>query len=531
MFLFVFFARRTEAIRGWFEDIGLKTSIQDWEMQHGSEKRNGSNIYGILHAPRGENTEAMVLVAPWLNQDGEYNDGGVALVVALARYLSKWSVWSKNVIFVVTSDSHLAMRSWVSAYHTSLGNTAGAIEAAIVLDYPSKNDHFESIEVLYEGLNGQLPNLDLVNSAILVSVHEGLRVVVQGMNNIGFQRYGERALTFFRGIMAQLSAGMGPGPGCDTFSGYRINAITLRALGSEGNADITTFGRIAESTLRSVNNLLEHFHQSFFFYFLLAPKNFVSIGTYLPAVLLVAIAYPLMAIYNIATAAMAEKSISGRHSVFIPFIVLSGSYGACFFLAFATIHLLSTQKVVWVIFAMLGSQALCSFQVLSALFGNNTFPKPLIRLPALALSLAQAYSMIFHGLILTTLGMLNFSLAFFVGLTTLPLTWVRPLEASASVRQAKWHYVRSVVLLAVSTPWAWLQIITWLSSQGSSLLSINISTVVDNLLWGWRGLDVWTWGVIVGVWLPYWVVNVSVAFLSQLPTSSTAKGLNKVKAQ
>lgn len=491
-------------------------------MHYGNEKKNGSNVYGILHAPRGENTEAMVLVAPWLNQANEFNVGGVALVAALARYLSKWSVWSKNVIFVVTSDSHLAMRSWVSAYHTSLGNTAGAIEAAIVLDYPGMNDHFESIEVLYEGLNGQLPNLDLVNTAILISIHEGLKVVVQGMQNVGFQRYGERALTFFRGIMAQLSAGIGPGSGCDTFSGYRINAITLRALGTQGNSDITTFGRIAESTLRSVNNLLEHFHQSFFFYFLLAPKNFVSIGTYLPAVVLVAFAYPLMAIYNIASAFMAatkESPVGDRNSVFIPFVVLSAVYGVCFFLGFASLHILTTPMVVGTIRVLSLIQGLYSVRMVASFFQKKVIPKSFIEMPAQALSLAQAYSMVLHGLILTTLGMLNFSLAFVVGLITLPLTWIRPLEVSATFEQARFHYIRSVLLLAVSTPWIWLPILPWLASHNSSLLSTDLNAIVGNLLWGWRGLDVWTWVVIVGVWLPSWFVGVAVAFLSERPTS------------
>ena len=34
---------------------------------------------------------------------------------------------------------------------------------------------------------------------------------------------------------------------------------------------------------RSINNLLEKFHQSFFFYLLLAPRQFVSISSYLPS--------------------------------------------------------------------------------------------------------------------------------------------------------------------------------------------------------------------------------------------------------
>lgn len=527
---------RTATIQEWFENIGLKTSVHDWELNYGSDKRSGSNVYGILHAPRGENTEAMVLVAPWLNQDGEYNDGGVSLVVALARYLSKWSVWSKNVIFVVTSDSHLAMRSWVSAYHSSLGNTAGAIEAAIVLDYPSKSDQFESLEVIYEGLNGQLPNLDLVNTAMQIARLESIPVVIQGLDKLGYQFYTERALAFFRGILSQLSAGIRPGPGSDTFSGYRINAITIRAKGTEGWADITTFGRVAESTLRSINNLLEHFHQSFFFYFLISPRNFISIGTYLPAVLLVSISYPLMAFYNIATKFMAAEqnvSILDRNTIFLPFILLSSIYLICFIFGFSTLYILPSKAVVVTILALSIAQAIYTVKVLISVFKSKTGTavKTAIQLPNSALSFAHAYAMVVHGLILTTLGMLNFSLGFFLGVVTLPLSWLRPLSYNATPTQCKRHYVVSAMLLFLSTPWLWLKIISYLSSHDD--LSITASKhslyfIVDNLLWSWRGLDVWTWGIISGVWLPLWLVGVSIVVFGQ----GTSLELNeKIKAQ
>lgn len=46
----------------------------------------GENVYAILHAPRGDATEAIVLVAAWTNMDGELNQSGVALALTLARY-------------------------------------------------------------------------------------------------------------------------------------------------------------------------------------------------------------------------------------------------------------------------------------------------------------------------------------------------------------------------------------------------------------------------------------------------------------
>lgn len=56
-------------------------------------------------------------------------------------------------------------------------------------------------------------------------------------------------------------------------------------------------GRVIESTFRSLNNLLEHLHQSFFFYLLMQSSRFVSIGTYLPSAMLVAVNFTIMAIF------------------------------------------------------------------------------------------------------------------------------------------------------------------------------------------------------------------------------------------
>ena len=71
--------------------------------------------------------------------------------------------------------------------------------------------------------------------------------------------------------------------------------------GTEGK-DVTQFGRIVDSTFRSVNNLLEKFHQSFFFYLMLSPKHFVSIGTYLPSAVLLAVSYALSSVSAVVVA-------------------------------------------------------------------------------------------------------------------------------------------------------------------------------------------------------------------------------------
>lgn len=539
---------RTMAVKSWLDDIGLKTSLHYWDKSYGSENKSGINVYGILHAPRGENTEAMVLVAPWINKDGEFNDGGVSLVVSLARYLQRWTVWSKNIIFVVTSDSHLSMRSWVSDYHTSMANTAGAIEAAVVLDYPSKSDYFDQIEISYEGLNGQLPNLDLINTAVIIANHENIRVMIQNMANVTLFHYKQRLLTLFRGIISQLSAGLGPGPGSETFSGWRIHAITLRARGTSGPSDITTFGRVAESTLRSVNNLLEHFHQSFFFYFLLSPRRFVSIGTYLPSAIILAIAFPLMALYNFATVpafnqgtpkeaianhkkqppltfwANASSTSPTKMVLLAPSLLISAIFGFCWVVGYLSVYLFSTRSVV------ISIQAITAFHLLFTIFylisktkeninkegaARTRVGNPLSKInanwvpkfPVQVLLYTQAYAMILYGLILTTVSMLNFSLGLFLGVVSIPLAYV---SAAAPLR--------STILLFISSPWVWLRVISWLTECMGNSSSfgklVGLEKITSELLWSWRGMDVWTWGIVVGVWLPFWLVGLVVSSCS-----------------
>ena len=77
---------------------------------------------------------------------------------------------------------------------------------------------------------------------------------------------------------------------------YHIDAITLTTIG-QGWQDEMALGRTVESICRSLNNLLEHLHQSFFFYLLMQSNRFVSIGTYLPSAMAVAAGFTIMAIH------------------------------------------------------------------------------------------------------------------------------------------------------------------------------------------------------------------------------------------
>jgi glycosylphosphatidylinositol transamidase len=202
---------------------------------------------------------------------------------------------------LITADSKAGPQAWVDAYHDthhapaidSLPLKSGALQGAIVIDYPF--DHrFESIHIVYDGINGQLPNLDLLNTVVsIASGQMGIGVSLQQMWQ-HTDSYRDRLQTMLRGMLNQ-GLGHASGPH-SSFIPYHVDAITLQPFG-DGWQDEMAMGRVIESTFRSLNNLLEHLHQSFFFYLLMQANRFVSIGTYLPSAMLVAGNFTIMAIF------------------------------------------------------------------------------------------------------------------------------------------------------------------------------------------------------------------------------------------
>lgn len=201
----------------------------------------------------------------------------------------------------MTADSKAGPTAWVDAYHDthqspnieSLALKSGALQGAVVIDYPF--DHrFESLHIVYDGINGQLPNLDLFNTVVsIASGQMGIGVTLQQMWK-HTDSYKDRLQTMLRGMVNQ-GLGHASGPH-SSFLPYHVDAITIQPYG-DGWQDEMAMGRVIESTFRSLNNLLEHLHQSFFFYLLMQASRFVSIGTYLPSAMLIAGNFSIMAIY------------------------------------------------------------------------------------------------------------------------------------------------------------------------------------------------------------------------------------------
>ncbi|RUS22965.1 Gaa1-like protein [Endogone sp. FLAS-F59071] len=278
----------------------------------------GVNAVGIYHAPRSDGTESLVLSAPWVSRDSKANINGVAVLLSIARMFKRHTYWSKDIIILVTDDGVAGTQAWLDAYHGEQGSPlspvmprAGAIQAGVNLDF-SGTGEYESVGIFFEGVNGQLPNLDLVNtvvrvaritSQIPVTLHDERMPTMHGQ--AGLQ---ESYLTSLKSMLYTMRYQALGHPTGDhgLYLRYKIDAITLYGVPATSGA---TFGfhrigayglrrslsyntschcSLVESTFRSLNNLLEHFHQSFFFYFLSGPERYVSIGMYMPPVILFA---------------------------------------------------------------------------------------------------------------------------------------------------------------------------------------------------------------------------------------------------
>lgn len=519
----------------------LKVATQNYEYHAAGRNISNKNVYAILQGPRADATEAVVLVAAWKNMDGEVNYSGVALVLALARYFKRWSLWSKDIIFLISGDSTSGPQAWVDAYHDqhdprhveNLKIKSGALQGAVAVDYPAGpwGHRYDKLHIVYDGVNGQLPNLDLFNTAVsIASGQMGIGCTLQRMWKHD-DSYQERLRTMLRGMLSQ-GLGHATGPH-SAFIPYHVDAITLVTVG-DGWHDEMSLGRTVESLFRSLNNLLEHLHQSFFFYLLLQANRFVSIGTYLPSAMLIAANFSITAIAlwvqsgrpatpsanPIATEPSSSASKSEKNkgkeaekskdekkpsmtvaekdgaialfptkdleiterALFLPLIFVLTTH----FLGLLPLYVFNNTPEPYLAHTFLAVSNITSVLPLGAAYLLRQFKRP----TAQEMTLIQCFSVLFLGMFLSALATLNFSLAFIIGILSCPLSFVRTSKNKilGTVMYA---------VLALLNPVMVIQAATWFFGHGVVEILVKAAE-------GWHVWGLWTQVVVWLVWWPAW---------------------------
>ncbi|XP_050433672.1 glycosylphosphatidylinositol anchor attachment 1 protein [Adelges cooleyi] len=290
-----------------FKNLRLETYSHNYTLNYPLKKNtkySGRNVYGILRAPRSASTESIVLSVPYRAPMSIFPSTlpGLAIMFQIAQFFRQQKYWAKDIIFLVTEHEQLGMQAWLEAYHGTccgslgildagkLNGRAGAIQAALNLEIHSeKIDH---VDVKLFGLNGQLPNLDLVNLAHRLCNKESIRHTFNNKDGGAIGRakatnYKTNLSTMISMVLTQATGV--PDGNHGLFHRFGIEAITLEGHEKKGRGDyisVLQVGRVIEGMFRSLNNLLERFHQSFFFYLLPSTDRYVSIGLYMPCLVL-----------------------------------------------------------------------------------------------------------------------------------------------------------------------------------------------------------------------------------------------------
>lgn len=557
--------KRNAQIQDLFRSAGLKSTRQRYSFASSGQVYEGENVHAVLQAPRGDGTEAIVILAALKNIENVSNANGVTLLISLARYFKRWSLWSKDIIFLVTPDSSVGPQAWIDAYHSShdpnyvqdLSLKSGALQGAVCIDYPFEH-RFENFHIAYDGINGALPNLDLFNTAVSISTGQmGIGTTIQFQQNYAQHdsqsSYPARLQTLVRGMSSQ-ALGHATGPH-SAFMSYHIDAITLTAIG-DGWQDEMAFGRTIESICRSLNNLLEKLHQSFFFYLLMQCNRFVSIGTYLPSAMAIAASYTLMAIYlwvlsghrrvenpratvngkievhrSEKTSSNPDESLgttdANPQSTFepidrqlvLPITLLTGIHLASLGPLYLLITLNSKSlpstftllSVSLPILPVLLASSLASVQQNRSSSSTSTFTND-------QYILIKSLSLLVLGLFLTVLATLNFSLSMCLGIVAAPLAFVDRMNGRPVIAVLQYS------VLTILSPTSLFFYTSFFLGKDDGL-----AEWLTRLAFGW---NIWgSWGVPVGVlciWLPAWIVGATLVAstwfaVGPAPLSSASK--------
>ena len=220
-------------------------------------------------------------------------------MISLAKYFSSRNYWAKDIIFLVSDQDLVGTQAWLNAYHdvrsggalqsSPLSGSSGPIQAAVNLELHSAQ--MSSIDIKIEGLNGQLPNLDLFNVAVELCTRESVTPTFRKASHPyagpEFDVWKQYAATVLSMMRSQAISS--PTGAHGLFQKFAIQSITLKSADPKGShpekqyaaVRLLQVGRVVEGIFRSLNNLLERFNRSYWFYLLPTTRRYLSIGYYM----------------------------------------------------------------------------------------------------------------------------------------------------------------------------------------------------------------------------------------------------------
>lgn len=294
-----------------FTKFGLEVYQQNFSVRFPFGKvESGTNVYAIIRAPRAQPLESLVLAAPFRSEESPLgpNYSGVALLLSLAKYFSTKNYWAKDIILLVTESEWVGMQAWLNAFHGISSNQviqsgyldglSGSIQAAVILDINATR--MSRMDLKIEGLNGQLPNLDLFNTAVELATHESITPTFHGKSH----SYADDAWPDYVETVGKMMVSQGssfPTGAHGLFLKFAIQSLTISVESTDSpysHFKLLHIGRVVEGVFRSLNNLLEKFNRSYWFYLLPSTRLYISIAFYMTTFAFMALPLPIVSLKN-----------------------------------------------------------------------------------------------------------------------------------------------------------------------------------------------------------------------------------------
>lgn len=433
------------------KQIGLETHLHNYTLNYpfsGGKVFTGTNVYGILRAPRIGSTEGIVFSTPFRSKESMEADisASIPILLSFAESAVRKNYWAKDFIFLITDNEQLGIQAWLEAYHLgglqrnkgilnsgNLPARSGSLQAALNLEIQGMD--LDYINVKVEGLNGGLPNLDYFNLVQRITSKEriasGYKQTAYKQKSSVYSSVKDNLKHIISMIFTQ--ANCVPTGNHGLFHQYRIEALTLegiKATSTHQRVGTLSVLKSLEGISRSLNNLLEKFHQSFFFYILIHNDRFISIGDYMPcAILFVSVFfiksffqwYDLNRTVDKWNDDIWDKKVQGD-LIEIKYRKPIILFGTTLLLGFL-LKIICTSDIVSEILSQqfkLSTENILAYIIL--IFSIFSLISPILyNLEEMEIRVLQIGSQIFIGCILLTISLLNFSLGFLLGTVITPL--------------------------------------------------------------------------------------------------------------
>lgn len=457
---------------------------------------------------------------------------------------------------MVADEELYGLQAWINAYHQppnyqenpyleheTMFARFGLIYSAINLEVDTFTPR--TVDIRIEGTNGLLPNLDLFNVAVELLSRENVPVTFHDASfNIvpnEMTNFVSNLVTVKNMMGTQASNRMNGAHGL--FQRHAIPAITLKTRPKTKSTDFSivtavSIGRAIEGTIRSINNLQERFHRSYYFYLLPNTRRYISIGFYMISfgLILLPLALKSLHLYFTATSKIEEirraKRLNYRVNVNEP----EFSLWSCFQANFIA-HLIGMVGIFIPIVLSLGSIANYSslngadltLSIFMAYLIVSLVPTWVdVRKKESEHRLQAMVALLNAALFLGCLSLINISLAIILTLVYVPcallLVALQNFEPSSPNDKRRWPAkFCQLVLLAIAHPLILYGLMLTVSHLRLDVHSyqhfdwhyvvgdINVVAIADEMkhslagyIEEWYYLNSWTFPLVTLFWLPIW---------------------------